>query len=383
MLAVLVAAAEVGGLMGRAGIASAAGAAIAALLAVVLLIVGIGSSTQAISGASVGMACAPDGWTPGQPLEGFGPRELANAGAIVQVGAEMGMPQRAQVIAVATAARESRLLVLGNPTVAGSMQPPPQGVGHDHDSVGLFQQRGTGWGPLAVRMDPRGSARLFYERLRQVPGWERLPLTQAADAVQHSALPHAYEQWEPAARRIVGAVSGVSCGPAPGAGAAPDGSLAAAVATRALSQVGIPYVWGGGDAQGPTAGAPGVRAPKGGGFDCSGLMVFAFAGIGVDVPHQTQAIWTAFAPPITDRRLLQPGDMLLFSDNGQPSGIHHVGLYLGGEGRFLHAPRTGLPVTVVDNLWQSAYYSRQFIGAVRAVPAAAPRPAPAGARVLP
>src|SRR5829696_3753744 len=163
--------------MGRAGIAGAAGAAIAALLAVVLLIVGIGSSTQAISDASAGMACAPDGWTPGQPLEGFGPRELANA---------------------------------------GSMQPPPQGVGHDHDSVGLFQQRGTGWGPLAVRMDPRGSARLFYERLRQVPGWERLPLTQAADAVQHSALPTAYEQWEPAARTIVGAVSGVSCGPATG-----------------------------------------------------------------------------------------------------------------------------------------------------------------------
>src|SRR5215213_4327262 len=111
--------------MGRAGIAGAAGAAIAALLAVVLLavvllMVGIGSSTQAISGASAGMACAPDGWTPGQPLEGFGPPELANAGAIVQVGAEMGMPQRAQVIAVATAARESRLLVLGNPTVAGS-----------------------------------------------------------------------------------------------------------------------------------------------------------------------------------------------------------------------------------------------------------------------
>src|SRR3954451_3115108 len=186
--------------MGRAGIAGATGAAIAALLAVVLPIVGIGSSTQAISGASAGMACAPDGWTPGQPLEGFGPRELANAGAIVQVGAGMGMPQRAQVIAVATAARESRLLVLGNPTVAGSMQPPPQGVGHDHDSVGLFQQRGTGGGPLAVRMErcrgggrppggrrpARRSARLFYQRLRQVPGWERLPLTQAADAVQHS-----------------------------------------------------------------------------------------------------------------------------------------------------------------------------------------------------
>ena len=237
------------------------------------------------------------------------------------------------MIAVATAIQESRLLVLGNPAVPGSMHPPPQGVGRDHDSVGLFGQRGTGWGPLAVRMDPRGSARLFYQRLRGIPHWQRLPLTQAADAVQHSALPTAYEQWEPVARRIVGAVSGVSCRPGAGAGAAPDGSLAAAVAARALATVGTPYVWGGGDAQGPTAGAPGVRAPPGGGFDCSGLMVFAFAGIGVSVPHQTQAIWTAFAPPITDRRLLQPGDMLLFSDNGQPSGIHHVGLYLGGGER--------------------------------------------------
>ena len=365
--------------MGRAGIAGAAAVALVALLAVVLLVVGIGSSTQPISGASAGLACAPEGWAPGQPLDGFGPRELANATAIVQAGAEMHMPVQAQVTAVATAIQESRLLVLGNPTVPGSMHPPPQGVGRDHDSVGLFQQRGTGWGPLAVRMDPRGSARLFYARLRAIPHWQRLPLTQAADAVQHSALPTAAAPGAPAGRRIVGAGRGVSCGPGAGARAAPDGSLASAVAARALATVGTPYVWGGGDAHGPTAGAPGVRAPPGGGFDCSGLMVFAFAGIGVTVPHQTQAIWTAFAPPITDRRLLQPGDMLLFSDNGQPSGIHHVGLYLAGAqggGRMVHAPRTGVPVTVVDNVWQSPYYARQFIGAVRAVPAAAPTTVP-------
>jgi hypothetical protein len=368
--------------MGRAGIAGAAGAAIAALLAVVLLIVGIGSSTQAISGASAGMACAPDGWTPGQPLEGFGPRELANAGAIVQVGAEMGMPQRAQVIAVATAARESRLLVLGNPTVAGSMQPPPQGVGHDHDSVGLFQQRGTGWGPLAVRMDPRGSARLFYERLRQVPGWERLPLTQAADAVQHSALPHAYEQWEPAARRIVGAVSGVSCGPATGPGAAPDGSLAAAVATRALSQVGIPYVWGGGDAQGPTAGARGPRA------EGRRVRLLGIDGVRLRRHRRGRA---ASDPghlegvrPADHRPAPAAARRHAVVQRQRPPQRHPPCRPLSRrQGRFLHAPRTGLPVTVVDNLWQSAYYSRQFIGAVRAVPAAAPRPAPAGARVLP
>ena len=85
---------QVGRLMGRAGIAGAAAAALAALLAVVLLVVGIGSSTPATSGASAGMACAPEGWAPGQPLDGFGPRELANATAIVKAGAEMRMPCR-------------------------------------------------------------------------------------------------------------------------------------------------------------------------------------------------------------------------------------------------------------------------------------------------
>ena len=142
--------------MGRAGIAGAAVAVLAALLAVVLLVVGIGSSTPATSGASAGTACAPAGWAPGQPLDGFGPRELANATAIVQAGAEMGMPRQAQVIAVATAIQESRLLVLGNPAVAGSMHPPPQGVGRDHASVGLFGQRGTRWGPDRAAADARG-----------------------------------------------------------------------------------------------------------------------------------------------------------------------------------------------------------------------------------
>ena len=174
------------------------------------------------------------------------------------------------MIAVATAIQESRLLVLGNPAVAGSMHPPPQGVGRDHDSVGLFGQRGTGWGPLAVRMDPRGSARLFYQRLRGIPHWQRLPLTQAADAVQHSALPTAYEQWEPVARRIVGAVNGVSCRPGAGAGAAPDGSLAGAVAARALATVGTPYVWGGGDAQGPPPARPGCARRRAAGSTARG-----------------------------------------------------------------------------------------------------------------
>ena len=371
--------------MGRAGIAGAAAAALAALLAVVLLVVAIGSSTPATSGASAGMACAPEGWAPGQPLDGFGPRELANATAIVQAGAEMGMPEQAQVIAVATAIQESRLLVLGNPAVPGSMHPPPQGVGRDHDSVGLFGQRGTGWGPLAVRMDPRGSARLFYQRLRGIPHWQRLPLTQAADAVQHSALPTAYEQWEPVARRIVGAVSGVSCGPGAGAGAAPDGSLAAAVAARALATVGTPYVWGGGDAHGPDRRrARGARA--------AGRRVRLLRADGVRLRrHRGQRA----APDPGHLDGVRPADHRPASaaarrhalvQRQRPAQRHPprgpLPRRCGGGGRMVHAPRTGVPVTVVDNVWQSSYYAGQFIGAVRAVPAAAPTTVPAP-RILP
>jgi cell wall-associated NlpC family hydrolase len=223
-------------------------------------------------------------------------------------------------------------------------------------------------------MDPQGAARLFYQALLAVSGWQQLPLTQAAQAVQNSGLPFEYAKWEDEARQVVGAVHGVVCPPtAPGSATAPNGPMVQTVIDRALATVGTPYVWGGGDADGPTRGVqtPAGRIPQGVGFDCSGLMLHAYAGIGVDVPHQTRAIWARFGPPITDRDALLPGDMILLSNNGRPDGIHHVGLYLG-DARVVHAPRTNTPVTVVDNMWASSYWSGEFIGAVRAVPAAPP-----------
>jgi cell wall-associated NlpC family hydrolase len=101
-------------------------------------------------------------------------------------------------------------------------------------------------------------------------------------------------------------------------------------------------------------------------------MVYAFAGAGVTVPHQTQAIWRAFAPPITDRAQIQPGDMILLSSNGQPSGIDHVGLYLGA-GQVVHAPESGSTVRVVTDVWANPYWNSHFIGAVRPQPATAAR----------
>lgn len=352
--------------MRMAGIAAAAVAGALGLILVLLLSVVTLFGGGLSSPGTPGVVCAPPGVDPAALVEGFGPEQVSNAGLIVAKGVEMGVPPQGIVTAVATAMQESRLLNYANSTVPASMSIPHQAVGNDHDSVGVFQQREAGWGDVATRMDPSRSAGLFFTALQKIPGWMSMPLTEAAQAVQISAFPDAYAKWQQAASTLVGAFKGVSCSPGAGQGQLPPADpQIRKVIDRALSQQNQPYVWGGGDAAGPTQG----------GFDCSGLMVYAFAELGVSVPHQTQAIWAAFQPPITDRAALQPGDMVLFSSNGQPGGIHHVGLYLG-DGKMLHAPQTGDVVRVQDNIWASPTYDREFIGGVRAVgPATPPRAA--------
>lgn len=343
--------------------------AVVAVLGVLVLTVAvavIGSVATTGPGAGAGLACAPAEGPRGE----FGDdRQVANAAAIVDVGVELGIPEQGQVVALATAMQESRLFTYANDTVEESLTLPHDRVGSDFDSVGVFQQRRVGWGSVAERMDTRRSATLFYEALLRVPEWESLSVTVAAQRVQISAFPQAYAQWEDDALQMHGLVSGVQC-PAGGGGGAPDNVLAAAVIERATAQVGTPYVWGGGDAQGATVGVDSSSGTLRG-FDCSGLMVHAFAAIDVAVPHQTQAIWARFAPPITDTRQLLAGDMLMFSDNGRPTGVHHVGLYLG-DGRMVHAPNSDSEVRI-EQVWSSSYWSGEFLGAVRAVPSAAPQ----------
>ncbi|WP_072478785.1 NlpC/P60 family protein [Amycolatopsis australiensis] len=131
-------------------------------------------------------------------------------------------------------------------------------------------------------------------------------------------------------------------GPAP---AGPAGSSIEAVIARALSKLGMPYAWGGGNASGPTRGIRdgGVADQYGDynkiGFDCSGLMIYAFAGV-TSLPHYSGYQYTAGRRvPLSQMRR---GD-LLFWDG--PGGIHHVALYLGG-GQMVEAPQSGLRVRV-------------------------------------
>jgi hypothetical protein len=128
--------------------------------------------------------------------------QMANAATIAAVGVRRGMPERGVVVALATALQESKLENL------------PHG---DRDSVGLFQQRPSkGWGTAEQIRDPRYAARKFYDALRKVRGWEKMRLTDAAQRVQRSAHPEAYEKWADEAavltRALLGnAVSAVAC----------------------------------------------------------------------------------------------------------------------------------------------------------------------------
>ncbi|GAA1799039.1 hypothetical protein HC028_13305 [Planosporangium flavigriseum] len=130
---------------------------------------------------------------------------MDNAIAIVEAGKEMNLSRRAFVVAISTALQESNLQVLANPGVAGSMDHPNQGVGYDHDSIGLFQQR-PNWGNVDQLMDPKESARRFYAALIQIPGWEQLAVTVAAQRVQVSAFPDAYAKHQQRAEQIVDAI---------------------------------------------------------------------------------------------------------------------------------------------------------------------------------
>jgi peptidoglycan DL-endopeptidase CwlO len=115
-------------------------------------------------------------------------------------------------------------------------------------------------------------------------------------------------------------------------------TLGESAANIALGQLGTPYVWGGG--------APG-------GFDCSGLVSWAYgqAGLG-GLPHFTGALWNS-GTHISSQSDLAPGDLVFFH------GLGHVGLYIGG-GNFVHAPHSG-DVVKISNL---ASYGG-YVGAVR------------------
>ncbi|WP_371053244.1 NlpC/P60 family protein [Rhodococcus gordoniae] len=122
------------------------------------------------------------------------------------------------------------------------------------------------------------------------------------------------------------------------------------VIDRAMSQIGVPYAWGGGNENGPTRGIRdgGVADVHGDyakvGFDCSGLMIYAFAGIGVSLPHYTGYQYTAGSQIPSSQ--MRRGDMIFYG----PNASQHVALYLG-DGQMLEAPQSGSYVKISPVRW--------------------------------
>ena len=120
-----------------------------------------------------------------------------------------------------------------------------------------------------------------------------------------------------------------------------DSSQVEAVIARAQSQIGTPYVWGGGDANGPTTGVNGGSVS---GFDCSGLVLYAFAAAGVALPHYTGYQYQRGTQvPASEA---QRGDLLFWG----PGGNQHVAIYLG-DGTMIEAPQSGQNVTIAPVRW--------------------------------
>jgi hypothetical protein len=121
-----------------------------------------------------------------------------NAALIAAIGVQRGLPARAVSIALATAYQESKITNLS--------------VG-DRDSLGIFQQRPSqGWGTEAEIMNPYYSINAFYDALENIDGYESMRITEAAQEVQRSGFPEAYEDHAPDARALASALTGYSGG---------------------------------------------------------------------------------------------------------------------------------------------------------------------------
>ncbi|GLY51693.1 NlpC/P60 family protein [Lentzea sp. NBRC 102530] len=168
-----------------------------------------------------------------------------------------------------------------------------------------------------------------------------------------------YDQWSEAkrledeenARRAAAAAAAAAPrpqAPAPrpiASAPAPSGNRVQTVINRALAQRGVIYAWGGGNYYGPTYGVRdgGVADSYGDyrkiGFDCSGLMMYAFAGVGVYLPHYSGYQYNSGRKvPLSQ---MAPGDMIFWG----PGGGTHVALYLGG-GMMVEAPHSGAVVRI-------------------------------------
>ena len=164
---------------------------VALLLAVVALGAGVYVALQHVPAILGESGCTAGSGAAAVALD---PQQAQIAATIAGVAHHRDMPSRALIVAYATAMQESHL------------HDPDYG---DLDSVGVFQQRPSqGWGPASKLIDPVYASTKFFRALAQVPGYQKMAVYQAAQAVQRSADGYAYRQYQTLAAHLTAAFTG-------------------------------------------------------------------------------------------------------------------------------------------------------------------------------
>ena len=316
-------------------------------------------------------------------FEGLSGRQLALAKQIVAIGESMHVDEKGRQIAVATAKHESQLQVYANDGVITpeeqsgmaddvtseklkkSLDFPHDAVSSDHGSVGTFQQQVGIWGDVEELMNPAVQAKNFYEHLEDVD-YQGMEVGAAASTVQgNDTGTGVYQQEADIATKLVDKYRGAGkdlseeeiealgeanvgdgCDTEAGNGdssddPAPSGELGERIVAAARKEFGYPYVWGGGDENGPTKGQDGGEE----GYDCSGLVLRAVAVATkgkVKLPHQTQAQAKDEHLKKVDWEDKKPGDIILIGGDGAE---HHVAIYSGkkdGKDKWIEAQTYGV-----------------------------------------
>jgi cell wall-associated NlpC family hydrolase len=158
----------------------------------------------------------------------------------------------------------------------------------------------------------------------------------------------------PSARPITpGIESSSAATDSPGVLQSPPATLADSIIATAAEAMGRPYEYGG-------------TGENGEGFDCSGLIQYAYAKHGIDLPRRSSD--QAREGSKVDRKLtlLKPGDLLTFSNRGGP--VTHVGLYTGG-GRFIHSATRGVQVSTLSaSDPYGRWWYKRWVGVRRIIP---------------
>ncbi|MGW4369199.1 C40 family peptidase [Nocardia takedensis] len=312
---------------------------------------------------------AAGGGPTGQTVPGLSEAQLRLARDGVVIGKQRRMPESVIVAELAAQATESGFRNLANPSVPESLNYPNDGTGHDHDSVGPHQMRASIWGSvgMAELMSPTYQINWFYDQAELSGALaQQLSPAELAQHIERSA-PNAYARQLDLARELYSLFADLDPGTAPRTGPAgrampgcgtdsgtplspaEASAFGRAVIEHASRWTGTPYVWGGGDTDGPT----------GGGFDCSGLTLYAVyhaSGGQIRLPHYTQAQQDHPTARVVAFDQRQPGDLIFFTAPGDADS-HHVGIYLGrddqGRDLLLHAPQSGQTVTTTPlSAWE-------------------------------